>query len=585
MNIVLKNVKNKKTVLNAISALDVEFNAPCGGNKKCGKCLIKVKSEIDPPSKEEVELLGKNYEKGFRLACFLKPYENMEIEISGKESNGKIMITSEFVLNSFKPELEVFKKKVKKPDLENQISDINSVYEKFDVNNLELVNSVSKSLRETNYHPTIVTLNKEMVGICNKEYYNYYGISIDIGTTTVAAYLYNLRTGKHINVVSALNKQKKYGADVISRIEYATTAEDGLKALHRTIVNQINNMIFLLCERSKITAHEIFYITIAGNTTMMHLILNLNPENIGKAPFIPITTSLHKIKSSLLGININKYGYVAILPSVSSYIGSDITAGVIATNMMNNTKISLLLDIGTNGEIVLGNKKRLISCSTAAGPAFEGANIRFGTGGITGAIDDFKIVDDKVVFTTIEKKPAIGICGSGIVTIVAQLLTNNIVDETGRFYDEDERDAIPENLRKRIVIFEKMTAFEITDGIYITQKDIREIQNAKASFAAGVITLVKRYGITYDEIDNLYLAGGFGNYIDIKGAVEIGLFPRELENKVIPSGNTAGTGATMCLLSAAKMRKIEKISKEIEYIELSSDPEFTDQYIECMMFE
>ena len=585
MKIKLKETGNYKSVLEQIRDLDIKFDAPCGGNHKCGKCLIKVLSKIDNPSQTELELLGDNYNNGYRLACFLEPIENMEIEINDiADSSNKIMINSDVSLKTINSDLKVFKKSTIKANLENQISDIDSIEENFQLNNLELVNSISKCIRDSNFNPTLISLNKEIVGICSKTYIKQYGIAIDIGTTTVATYLYNLSTGEKIDVVSGLNTQKKYGADVISRIEYASSSEDGLKSLHNAIISQINGMILSLCERNSIICDEIFYITIAGNTTMMHLLMKLNPINIGKAPFIPVTTSLHKVLASNIGININKYGYVALLPSVSGYIGSDITAGVIATGMLHKNKISLLLDIGTNGEIVLGNKKRLISCSTAAGPAFEGANIRFGTGGISGAIDDFKIIDGKVTFTTIDNKPAIGICGSGIVTVVASLLTNEIIDETGRFFDKDEFN-LPENLLKRIVEFDNMVAFQITEDIFITQKDIREIQNAKASFAAGVITLIKSYGIKYEDISELYLAGGFGNYIDIDGAIKIGLLPIELKNKVIPSGNTAGTGAIMCLLSSSKMKKIEKISKQIEYIELSKDPSFTDQYIECMMFE
>ncbi|MCK5812511.1 MAG: DUF4445 domain-containing protein [Clostridiales bacterium] len=584
MKLILKNITNEKTVLQAINELDVDFTAPCGGNKTCGKCLIKVITPIDEPKYEEKKALGSNYEKGYRLACYIKPFDNMEIKIPDKAKKTQIMISSNVSLKTVKSDITVAQKKIKKPDLHNQFSDIESINENFDHNDLELVKSISQCVRKTDYNPTLITLDDRIVGICQKNYKTPYGIAIDIGTTTVAAYLYQLNTGNKVAVISQLNAQKKYGADVISRIEFSYSTEDGLANLHKTIIKQINNLIVQLCDRNAITCDEIFYISAVGNTTMLHFLLKLDPENIGRAPFIPITTALHKIKASELGIIINKYGYIAVLPSVASYIGSDITAGIIATNMIHKNKISLLLDIGTNGEIVLGNKKRMISCSTAAGPAFEGANIRFGTGGISGAIDTFDIVNNELVMTTIDNKAPIGICGSGIVMILAALLKNDIVDETGRFYDEDELDVHP-NLASKITTFDNMVAFEVCKGIYITQKDIREIQNAKASFAAGVLTLIKRYEISIDDIDFLYLAGGFGNYIDVDSAVTIGLIPKELRKKVIPSGNTAGTGAILCMLSSSKMKKIEKISKEIEYIELSSDPSFTDQYIECMMFE
>ena len=300
-------------------------------------------------------------------------------------------------------------------------------------------------------------------------------------------------------------------------------------------------------------------------------------------PFVPVSTEMHDFPAHELGIRINKFGHALCLPSVSAYIGADIIAGMLACRIHENEKIGLLVDIGTNGEMVLGNKDRLISCSTAAGPAFEGANIKYGTGGISGAIDTMKIVEEEVVFTTIDDKKPLGICGSGIVDAVAMLLDNDIIDETGRFYDDDEID-VSDKLNSRIHEMDNMKAFRITDEISITQKDVREIQNAKAALAAGISTLIKKYGIRADDVSAIYLAGGFGNYINVKSAITIGLLPKIGEDRVIASGNTAGAGASLSLLSHDFIDMAVDLKKRIEYIELTTDPGFTNEYIDNMIF-
>jgi uncharacterized 2Fe-2S/4Fe-4S cluster protein (DUF4445 family) len=489
-------------------------------------------------------------------------------------------------IDGLDPAVKIKKIKTAVPDLERQISDLDNIIESsgmdVDTNNLDLLRAATAAIADSSNEPAVISYMDRVIGVEHKKSGGFYGIAVDIGTTTVAVYLFNLENGVMVDVVSELNSQKQYGADVISRINYATTEKNGIETLHKVIIRQLNKMTGSLCHKSKIKKEDIYMAALAGNTTMMHLLMALDPLNIGKLPFTPVSTHMHDFPAKQLGLSINGSGRALCLPSVSGYIGADIIAGLLASGLYKNDEICLLVDIGTNGEMVLGNRERMISCSTAAGPAFEGANIRFGTGGVPGAVDYVNIYDGEVRYTTIDNEAPIGICGSGIVDAVAMLLDQGIVEDTGRFYDDDEVADHP--LSSRIVKFEGMKAFRLTDKIYVTQKDIREIQNAKAAISAGITTLMKKYGITAGDISKIYLAGGFGNYINVTSALRIGLLPKIDEENVKASGNTAGAGAVMCLLSRKQIEKAEQIKQKVEYIELTMDPGFTDEYIDSMIF-
>jgi uncharacterized 2Fe-2S/4Fe-4S cluster protein (DUF4445 family) len=422
---------------------------------------------------------------------------------------------------------------------------------------------------------------------------------VDIGTTTVAAYLMDLSTGKNLAVVSGMNAQEVYGADVITRIQHASSSPKNLRLLREKIRGQIDTMIEDLAEKSGIKKDRIYLLTIAGNTTMLHLVLGIPPKNIASAPFISVSTEMISIRAEELDIGIAPGGILIVLPAVSGYVGSDIVAAVLASGMQESPELSLLIDIGTNGEIVMGNRDRLAACSTAAGPAFEGAEIRCGVGGTAGAVNRVSASNTAgpnagktITYTTISGKPPIGICGSGIVDLLAALLDAGIVEDTGRMLDRLEAEkaglAFAEYLGETdgepslILIPEEKTGTGLP--IVFTQKDVREIQLAKAAIAAGVRTLTENLGAAFKDIKTLYLAGGFGSYIDKDGAARIGLFPAELADKVKVIGNAAGKGEVMALLATGERRKCMEIREMTEYIELSSSPVFQDYYIEEMTF-
>jgi uncharacterized 2Fe-2S/4Fe-4S cluster protein (DUF4445 family) len=333
--------------------------------------------------------------------------------------------------------------------------------------------------------------------------------------------------------------------------------------------------------------------TVAGNTTMMHLFTGLPPKNIAAAPFIPAALEEASFTPEELGLEIADAGRIFLMPGISGYIGADITSAILASGMYKDENLSLLIDIGTNGEIVLGNKDFLVSCSTAAGPAFEGATIRDGVGGIAGAINTFHMGESNLGYTTIADEKPLGMCGSGIVDALSTLLYAGIIDETGRIVDtEDITSELGKKLAPSLTSFEKQAAFELVgaretrhgDPILLTQKDIREVQNAKASIAAGILTLIKKAGKEVGEISTVYLAGGFGSHIDKHHAVHLGLIPKELENRIEVIGNAAGSGAVMGLLSEDQYRFCAELARKTEYVELSSSPEFMEDYVDSMMF-
>lgn len=368
---------------------------------------------------------------------------------------------------------------------------------------------------------------------------NGYGLAVDIGTTTIAGYIYKFPEGECVKSIGLPNPQKTHGADVISRIEFAKSG--GLHTLKQELLNQIKALS---------EGYTIDKYIITGNTTMLHFITGLDPSGIAVSPFKPM---------SLFG---NWYDNVYYPRCISSYVGADITTAIIASGMMKD-KISFLVDIGTNGEMALLKDGKLTCCSTAAGPAFEGANITSGMLGISGAINKVYIESEKLCYTTIDDVKPVGICGTGLIDAVSCMLKKGIIDETG--YLEND--------------------FEIGDsGVYITPTDVRQLQLAKSAIRAGIDTLMNKCMISYSDLDNFYIAGGFGSFIDKESAAAIGLIPREVLDKVTVIGNGAGAGACMLLLNCDLIKESEIIADSANTMELSSDEFFMNSYMENMMF-
>lgn len=392
-----------------------------------------------------------------------------------------------------------------------------------------------------------------------------YGIAIDLGTTTIALYLINLATGEEIDAYSEMNAQITYGSDVITRIEQCNLGQ--LVNLHQLIIKQINKMINYI--KSKNNISEITKLYLAGNPTMTHLFMQVNPSSIGVAPYEPVFVETKRIPGASLKINSLE---VVVLPSISGYLGGDIVGGIITSGMLND-KYALLIDIGTNGEIILKANDKLFGCSTAAGPAFEGAKITYGMGAVTGAIAQVTYVNQQLKYQTIDGE-AKGLCGSGLIDLMAILVQEGIIDETGSFDYE---------CTSPLRVFLAENQFKLAN-IYLTQKDIREVQLAKSAISAGIMTLIDDAKINIDDIEKVYLAGGFAFYLNKLSAIQIGLIPKEFIDKIVIIGNSSGLGAKVCMLNPKYLTLAEDLSKQVNVIDLSTLKTFSDYFIEKMMF-
>ncbi len=577
-----------KNLLELLIENGYDIDSYCGGQGICGKCQIKLNSGKHEVTKAEKELLTEeDLDKGIRLACMIDINDNLEIEIEDKDDI-VVMTSGNYqkyeIIQEFRKECIA----IEKPTIKDQRDYTERVFAKLSVNNIKY--NALKKLDEIDKEKdfTLTCREKEVLEIEEGNIEdNVYGIAVDIGTTTIVLYLFNLHNGQEIDNYSLYNPQKKFGADVISRINYSQENEKGKENLQKELIDGLNKGIKELYEKNNINKKDTLFMTIAGNTIMLHTLLGVNADTIAKAPYIPLFTSRMDLSPKDLRLNINNNGIVRLLPCVSGYVGADIVADLLTVNEYLN-KINLLIDIGTNGEIVLNRGKDIYTCSTAAGPAFEGAGISFGMAGTPGAVSEFNL-NNKPNYKTIGNKKAAGICGSGLVDIIAELYRNGIVDSRGGFVDEEQ---IDKKYRDRLTTYKNFRAFRVVAGtetkngndIYLTQKDVRKIQLAKGAIQAGIEILKKETNTDSEDIDNVFIAGGFGNYIDSHSACAINLIPGELEEKIVQIGNAAGTGAKICLLNKNAIKITDEIIKNVTYIELSKRKDFQEEFMNTMTF-
>lgn len=584
------NVKKGSNLLAVLRENNIFIESPCSGKKSCGKCKVQIIKGVGNPSVSDIKHLTKlELQEGFRLSCNLIIEKPIEISLEDNEANMEVLIKGESQEYDINPMIVKKYCKMNLPEMKDQRNDYKRLcdsisYDKLHID-LEGLQSLSETVRAYNFNITTTIYKEQLLQIEEGDTSEkLYGAAIDIGTTTIAVYLLNLKNGKVIDCESQVNKQRAYGADVISRINFTLEKKDGLTILRNCIVSQINVIIKVLCERNVIDKNNIYDTTIVGNTTMIHLLLGIACKNIATAPYIPVMTTGLDFKSKDIGIETG--GIVSFVPGISSFVGSDITAGILSSGMLNSEKYSLLLDLGTNGEIALGNNKEIVTCSTAAGPAFEGANIKYGIGGIKGAISKIDLSKEKI-YATIGNEVPIGICGSGVLDTVAELLKHKVLDNTGRMLEEAE--VANEKLANRIIEIDGMKQFIIAEvknkneKITFTQKDVREVQLAKAAISAGIKLLIEEKKLSYEDIDAVYIGGGFGNFMEVESCMTIGLIPRELKNKIKAIGNCAGSGAKMYLLSKLMRDRASEIENRAIYIELSDRQDFQDYFMDSMM--
>ena len=417
------------------------------------------------------------------------------------------------------------------------------------------------------------------------------GLAFDVGTTTVVAYLMDLETGRRLAVASGLNPQAAHGADVVSRLALALSDPHGLDRLAVAIRGALNDLADRAAQQAAVPLCNVYEATLVGNTAMHHLLLGLNPASLAYAPYLPAITRPLDLPACAVGLNIAPGGRIHLLPNIAGYVGADTVGVILATGLDRSTRLSLAMDIGTNGEMVLGSRGRLLACSTAAGPAFEGARISCGMIAAQGAIDRADVVDGDLRLHVIGGGAATGICGSGLVDVAALLLRWGLLEASGRLRAPDGLPPdVPAALGARLVVGPAGTAFVLQPGgagaarLTLTQRDLRELQLAKAAIRAGLEILMNELAVQPDRIQRLYLAGAFGNYLRPESARDIGLLPPVPLDRVWPVGNAAGTGAQMALLSLAARRRAARVARKVEYLELAARRDFQDVFVGSMGF-
>ena len=550
-------------------------DAPCGGQGTCGKCLVDV---ISPSGRVSTVKACTHKVTGDVVLRFKD-----ESEINILESGYKRKV-------ALKPAVRKAKIDVARCRMGHNSSDWQrikeaaaqalGIYIKNIPVNKGILNKAFDILEENDYSVTAVVYNDEIIDIVKET--NIYGAAVDIGTTSVVCYLLDLETGKELSHSSMLNPQSAYGADVIARADYAI--EHGIEALSEVIRNALNELIDECCRKAGVNKEEIYVVSVVGNTCMHHLFMGLTPKPLVRAPYNTLINDEIIINARHVGLMLNSHAKLQMLPNIAGFVGADTAGVLLAVEFDNIEKFSLAIDIGTNGEMVLGNKNHMIACSTAAGPAFEGAKIEKGMRGKEGAIDHVHLEEDGTVScTVIGNGRAEGICGSGLMDAVAVFLDAEIIDESGRFADPEEVSSV--NSKYFITTEDGLDAFVLKDDVYITQKDIREVQLAKGAIAAGIELMADELGVSISDIEEVMIAGAFGNYMDPLSACKIGMIPMELSDRIRLIGNGAGEGAKLATLNYEEYLRAQRITQKVEFLELATNPGFQDVYVDHLMFD
>jgi uncharacterized 2Fe-2S/4Fe-4S cluster protein (DUF4445 family) len=597
-------VECDRSLLDAARVAGVDMEATCGGRGRCRSCRVKILAgQIPPPTVQDTLQLGHNeVQERFRLACQTKVIADCSVQaMPPKVESGHQILAGEVKLDDGRLRLDsgVVKHVIRaqRPESEHhQTSDLGEILSCLPAEThrrvpLEVLRKIPGALRKENGLLTVTTFNGGIVDIeVGDTSAHCYGMAFDIGTTSVVGTLMDLSTGVQLAAVGGLNPQAQYGGDLMSRIAYAQFNEQKLSTLRAKILGSINQFIKEACEKAQISAEHVYKIVVVGNTCMHHVFLGVDVTYVGLAPYAPVVSDLLVYAAREIPIKAAPNAQVCLLPIVAGFVGADTMACVLATRIYESDEVRALVDIGTNGEVVMGSRDRLFACSAPAGPALEGAQIRHGMRGAVGAIEKVSI-DGDISCGVIGDTPAIGICGSGLIDACAKMLDARVIDSNGALRRKSSL-PLPEALHKRIVDgdggHQFVLVWEGESGrdcnIAITQADIRQLQLAKSAIYSGIVMLQKVTGVATDDLRELMLCGGFGNYIDTASAVKIRLLPDLPIERITYMGNAAAIGAQMALLSETERLRAFELATRIEHIALAARPDFQDIFVEGMNF-
>jgi len=587
------------TVFNAANWAGLAIDSTCGGRGTCGKCKVRLLEGANSITEADRKYLSTDeLNHGWRLSCRAAIHQPSVVEVPRMMTAPQAALLGYGRHVALDPNVDKVFLTLPEPSLEDQRADLQRLLDALTEAGYTVKagpsvwRALPRLLRQHGFAVTAVICGDELIAVEGGDTTaQAYGLAVDVGTTTVVAALIDLHTGAVAAVQSTLNGQAPFGADVISRISHTMLEDDGLAVLQQRIVATLNGLVGQILEAASVEREQVYEAVVVGNATMLHLLLGIDPEAIGVGPFIPAVQSAVTLPAAELGLRLHPRARLTTLPHLGAYVGADIVAGVLATGLARNRdqKIRLLIDVGTNGEIVLGSADRALATAAPAGPAFEGAQIRCGMRASAGAIEGVQIGEDVTLQIIGGGARPIGLCGSGLVDAVAELVRVGLVDASGRLARPKEACGhISGALVERLVELEGgVRAFLLSDpaeGIVLTQPDIRALQFAKAAIASGAAVLMAHLGITANDLAEVLLAGSFGSYINPASARTIGLVPWVPLERIAAVGNAAGEGAKMALLSFREREAANQLPSFIEYLELSGRPEFNDIFTEALSF-
>lgn len=543
-------VEEGVTILQAARRAGIVIESPCNAVGTCGKCKVKLdkQSILNVVTGSRHHLSEDDEKQGYVLSCEALITGDITVEVIRNQRNDTLRILGKG--QSFDVRLEPLIKK--------------------------------EYIEKSNF--TRVFADEKDLGMEKGDTRDkHFGAVVDIGTTTLVAAIVDLRDGSEIGTASSLNPQAVHAQDVLSRIKFSSEAE-GLQVMHTCIIGEINSLLLEIAQAANINHENIYEIVFSGNTCMLHLASNINPKALGKYPYTPEISGGSYLNSAEYKLAISSFGIIYLPPIISAYVGADITSGVLAAQLHKINGITLFVDIGTNGEMVIALDGNLSAASTAAGPAFEGMNITHGMRAGQGAIEFFEIEQQgSINIKVIGDTKASGICGSGLLDVVGELVAHGVINKNGKFVDVETSDIQPQ-LKERLIKHEGKWVFKLTDSVYLSQKDVRQVQLAKGAVRAGIEFLLESKKLKAVDVDRVLIAGSFGYHLRVKSLINLGLLPKAFDGKVEFIGNTAKSGGHAFLLAKPYRTELERVVKTVEVVELANHKDFDKVFVNCLGF-
>jgi uncharacterized 2Fe-2S/4Fe-4S cluster protein (DUF4445 family) len=585
-------------VFDAASWNGIAIDSTCGGHGTCKKCKVKVlEGDVPVGSVDPRAFSSDELRDGWRLACRALAHEDLVVEVPPLQTRPKAALVGVGRHVILRPSVQKRHVVLDEPSLEDQRSDVERVLAALEDLEprveLDVVRKLGGVLRAAHFDVTAVVCDDVLVDVePGDTTARRFAIAFDLGTTTVVATLLDLDTGQPVGVRSMLNRQQPYGADVISRISATMLDEQALGALQARAQETLHQLAGEVCREGAVAPEEVYEVTVCGNVTMIQLALGIDPEPLSMAPFIVAAHELPPATAVDFGVAVHPRAPAFVFPSLGAYVGGDIVAGLLATGLTRDKRLRLFIDVGTNSEIALGTHERVVATAAPAGPAFEAAQIRCGMRAAEGAVEGVKISDGALRLQVIGDAGPAGMCGSGLVDCVAELVHAGLLDRSGRFIPDEQAAAeYGAELAGRLTKVGEERVFVLhwrgddpANAVFLSQRDVRELQFAKASIATGWQILLRELGVEPGDIGQVLLAGSFGAYLSPTSAIRIGLVPRMALPRIVSAGNVAGEGAKIAALSLRERAEARSIVREVEYVELSGRADFNDLFVDQLAF-